>query len=93
MPTTKIRTNVYLDKNLKDQAKEFFKSYGLSLSDGLNFLLKKTLDRKELDLEMKIEPILPGEADYDIAKNAYDNYLKNPEDYVDFDEWKKSLNV
>jgi len=93
MAATKIRTNVYLDKNLKDQAKEFFKSYGLSLSDGLNFLLKKTLDRKELDLEMKIEPILPGEADYDIAKNAYDNYLKNPEDYIDFDEWKKSLNV
>lgn len=42
---------------------------------------------------MKIEPILPGEADYDIAKNAYDNYLKNPEDYVDFDEWKKNLNM
>jgi len=46
MTFEKIRTNVYLDKNFKDQAKEFFKSYGLSLSDGLNLLLKKTLDKK-----------------------------------------------
>jgi len=51
----------------------------------------KNIDKKELKLKVKIEPILPGEADYDIAKNAYDNYLKNPEDYVDFDEWKNSL--
>jgi len=42
---------------------------------------------------MKIEPILPGEPDFDIASNAYNNYLKNSEDYVDFNEWKKSLNV
>jgi len=93
MTFEKIRTNVYLDKNLKDQAKEFFKSYGLSLSDGLNFLLKKTLDKKDLDLDMKIEPILPGDTDYEIAKNAYENYKKHPEDYLDFDEWKKNLNV
>jgi len=93
MTFEKVRTNVYLDKNLKDQAKEFFKSYGLSLSDGLNFLLKKTLEKKELDLDMQIEPILPGDSDYEIAKNAFENYKKHPEEYVDFDEWKKSLNV
>jgi len=93
MATTKVRTNIYLDKDLKEQAKEFFKSYGLSLSDGLNFLLKKTLEKKELDLDMEIEPILPEDPDYKIAKNAYENYKKYPEDYVDFDEWKKSLNV
>jgi len=86
MTFEKIRTNVYLDKNLKDQAKEFFKSYGLSLSDGLNFLLKKTLDKKDLDFDMKIEPILSEDPDYEIAKNAYENYKKHPEDYIDFDE-------
>ena len=93
MTFDKVRTNVYLDKNLKDQAKEFFKSYGLSLSDGLNFLLKKTLEKKELDLDMEIEPVLPGDPDYEIAKNAYESYKKHPEEYVDFDEWKKNLNV
>jgi antitoxin component of RelBE/YafQ-DinJ toxin-antitoxin module len=65
MTFDKVRTNVYLDKSLKDQAKEFFKSYGLSLSDGLNFLLKKTLEKKELDLDMEIEPVLPGDPDYE----------------------------
>ncbi len=86
MTFDKVRTNVYLDKNLKDQAKEFFKQYGLSLSDGLNFLLKKTLEKKELDLNMQIEPLLPGDPDYEIAKNAYKNYKKHPENYVTFDE-------
>ena len=86
MTINKVRTNVYLDKNLKNQAKEFFKSYGLSLSDGLNFLLKKTLEKKELDFNMKIEPILPNDPDYKIAKNAYKNYKEHPEDYVGFNE-------
>ena len=86
MTFDKVRTNVYLDRNLKDQAKEFFKQYGLSLSDGLNFLLKKTLEKKELNLDMEIEPILPGDPDYEIAKNAYENYKKHPENYVRFDE-------
>jgi len=86
MTFDKVRTNVYLDKNLKDQAKEFFKQYGLSLSDGLNFLLKKTLEKKELDLNMQIEPVLPEDTDYEIAKNAYKNYKKHPENYVTFDE-------
>lgn len=30
---TKIRTNVYLDAEIKKQAKEVFKKYGVSLSD------------------------------------------------------------
>jgi len=86
MTFDKVRTNVYLDKSLKEEAKQFFKQYGLSLSDGLNFLLKKTLEKKELDFDMQIEPILPGDPDYEIAKNAYENYKKHPENYVTFDE-------
>jgi len=87
----KAKTSVYLDKDLKEKAKELFKIYGMSLSEGINYLLKKTVEKEELDIE--IEPILPGDPDYEIAKNAYENYLKHPEDYVDFDEWKKNLNV
>ena len=37
----KVRSNVYLDVSLKQSAKEIFKGYGLSFSDGLNLLLKK----------------------------------------------------
>ena len=36
----------------------------------------------------KIKPILPNDPDYKIAKNAYDNYKKHPEDYVGFDDIK-----
>ena len=86
MTFEKIRTNVYLDKNLKDQAKEFFKSYGLSLSDGLNFLLKKTLDKKDLDLDMQIESVLPGDSDYEVLQKARKHFKKHPENYVTLDE-------
>jgi len=86
MTVDKVRTNVYLDKSLKEEAKHFFKQYGLSLSDGLNFLLRKTLEKKEFDLDMQIESILPGDPDYEIAKSAYENYKKHPENYVTFDE-------
>jgi antitoxin component of RelBE/YafQ-DinJ toxin-antitoxin module len=36
MTADKIRTNVYLDKQLKEEAKKLFKEYGMSFSDGLN---------------------------------------------------------
>ena len=48
MTFERVKSSVYLDKNLKEEAKEFFKQYGLSLSDGLNFLLKKHLKKKNL---------------------------------------------
>ena len=86
MTFEKVRTNVYLDKKLKDQAKEFFKSYGLSLSDGLNFLLKKTLEKRKLDLGMEIEPILPGDPDYEVLQKAREHFKKHPEEYVTLDE-------
>jgi len=83
---TKIRSNVYLDSELKEQAKKLFKSYGLSLSDGINFLLKKTLNEKELDFPVTIEPILPNDSDYEKSKNLYGDYKKNPNNYVSFDK-------
>ncbi len=86
MTFNKVRSNVYLDKELKEQAKLLFKQYGLSLSDGLNFLLKKTLEKKELDLGVSIEPVLPGDADYEILQRAKEHYKKHPEDYVTMDE-------
>ena len=86
MTFDKVRTNVYLDKTLKDQAKEFFKQYGLSLSDGLNFLLKKTLDKRELELDMRIEPVLPRDPDYELLQKARKHFQEHPEDYVTLDE-------
>ena len=48
---TKVRTNVYLDRELKEKAKELFKEYGLSLSDALNIFLAQVVRRNGLPLE------------------------------------------
>ena len=48
---TKVRTNVYLDSELKEKAKELFREYGLSLSDALNIFLAHVVRRKGLPLD------------------------------------------
>jgi addiction module RelB/DinJ family antitoxin len=88
MATTKIRSNVYLDKELKEKAKEIFKEYGLSLSDGINMLLNKVVKNKELIVpkELDIEPVYENDPDYEIIKKAREHRKKHPEDYVDFND-------
>lgn len=54
MTATKVRTNVYLDADIKDQAKEVFKRYGVSLSDAINIFLTQSVMEKGLPFEMKI---------------------------------------
>ena len=48
---TKVRTNVYLDRELKEKASKLFREYGLSLSDAFNLFLAKVVKDKELLLE------------------------------------------
>jgi len=59
MTSSKIRTNVYLDSELKEQAKKLFKEYGMSFSDGINILLRKVVKEREFPIpnELDIEPI------------------------------------
>ena len=68
----KVRSNVYLDVDLKSSAKEIFKSYGLSFSDGLNLLLKQATDRKSpiLISDLDIEPVYPNDPDYKLMQEA-----------------------
>ncbi len=49
--SAKVRTNVYLDRELKEKAKKVFKAYGLSLSDAFNLFLAKVVKKNELPLE------------------------------------------
>ncbi|WP_457601414.1 type II toxin-antitoxin system RelB/DinJ family antitoxin [Hydrogenivirga sp.] len=48
---TKVRTNVYLDKELKEKGRSLFREYGLSLSDAFNLFLAKVVKEKELPLD------------------------------------------
>ena len=52
--TAKVRTNVYLDSDMKTQAKEIFKHYGVSLSDAINMFLTQSVMERGLPFEMKI---------------------------------------
>lgn len=72
MTNEKTRSNVYLDTKLKLMAKELFKSYGLSLSDGINFLLKQATDKKNLILsnDLDIEVVSPDDPDYELMKES-----------------------
>ena len=72
MATTKIRSNLYLDKELKEKAKEIFKEYGLSLSDGINMLLSRVVKNRELIVpkELDIEPIDKDDPDYKLVEKT-----------------------
>ncbi len=54
MVVEKSRTNIYLDTNLKKQAKEIYKHYGLSLSEAVNIFLAQTVFNRGLPFEVKI---------------------------------------
>ena len=90
MATTKVRSNVYLDKQLKEEVRSIFKEYGLSLSDGINMLLGRVVKNKEqiFPKELNIEPIYKDDPDYEIIKNAKKHYKEHSEDYVDFNDIK-----
>ena len=72
MTADKIRSNVYLDKHLKEEARRIFKEYGMSFSDGLNLLLRQVVTKKEIFIpkELEIEPIQPEDPDYEIVKKT-----------------------
>ncbi|MGH2306361.1 MULTISPECIES: hypothetical protein [Aliarcobacter] len=71
--TQKVRSNVYLDTELKELAREMFKNYGLSLSDGINFLLKQATEKKTPILDLNIEQINPNDSDYKLIEKARSN--------------------
>lgn len=85
MTTQKIRSNVYLDEELKSITKDIFKSYGLSFSDGINFLLKQVSDRKTLILnkDLDIEVVSPNDPDYALMEAT------KGEETISLDEFMK----
>lgn len=50
----KVRTNVYLDVNMKKRAQEIFKTYGIGLSDAFNMFLTQAVLERGIPFEMKI---------------------------------------
>ncbi len=50
----KIRTNVYLDAEMKKKAQEIFKQYGMGLSDAFNIFLAQAVMEKGIPFSIKI---------------------------------------
>jgi antitoxin component of RelBE/YafQ-DinJ toxin-antitoxin module len=67
-----VAQKIYLDEELKSVTKEIFKSYGLSFSDGLNFLLKQVMDKKTpiLSDNLQIETIPHNDPDYALMQST-----------------------
>ena len=70
----KSRTNVYLDIHLKEQAKEIYKQYGLSLSQAVNIFLAQSVFNRGLPFDVKIPNEETLEAMRDVATgNNYED--------------------
>ena len=52
--TAKVRTNVYLDAEMKKKAQEIFKVYGMGLSDAFNMFLSQSVLERGIPFEVKI---------------------------------------
>ena len=65
----KVRTNVYLDAEIKAKAQEIFKQYGMGLSEALNIFLTQSVLEKGLPFEVKT----PNEETLQAIKDARTN--------------------
>ena len=79
MVVEKVRTNVYLDRNLKEQAKEIYKHYGLSLSEAVNMFLAQSIFNRGIPFEVKIpnDMTLQTMTDIETGENYEDINLED----------------
>jgi len=82
MSTMKVRTNLYLNSELKEQAQKKLDEYGMNLSSFVNVMLAKFL-QKDVDM------LLPPETE--AVFRDFEGNRKTFEEPITFDEFKKSL--
>jgi len=79
---TKIKTDLYLDEEITNKAKEIFKKYGVSLSDAINMFLTQSVREKGLPFEMKIpneetqKAIKEAKLGVDIEETDYHTHIE-----------------
>ena len=65
----KVRTNVYLDANMKQKAQEIFKTYGMGLSDAFNIFLSQAVIERGIPFQIKIPNDTTLQAMKDVENN------------------------
>jgi len=75
----KSRTNIYLDVNIKNQAKEIFNQYGLSLSQAVNIFLTQSVLNRGIPFNIKIpnDETLQAMRDVETGENYEDITLED----------------
>ena len=75
----KSRTNIYLDVNIKNQAKEIFNQYGLSLSQAVNIFLTQSVLNRGIPFNVKIpnDETLQAMKDVETGENYEDITLED----------------
>jgi len=75
----KSRTNIYLDVNIKNQAKEIFNQYGLSLSQAVNIFLTQSVLNRGIPFNVKIpnDETLQAMKDVESGENYEDVTLED----------------
>ncbi|CAA6821162.1 MAG: DNA-damage-inducible protein J [uncultured Sulfurovum sp.] len=75
----KSRTNIYVDVNMKNQAKEIFNQYGLSLSQAVNIFLTQSVLNRGLPFDVKIpnDETLQAMKDVETGENYEDVTLED----------------
>ena len=65
----KVRTSVYLDKELKNEAKKLFEKFHINLSDAINLFLSQSVLEQGLPFRSKI----PNDKTVEAMQNIRDN--------------------
>ena len=75
----KSRTNIYVDVNIKEQAKDIFNQYGLSLSQAVNIFLTQSVLNRGLPFDVKIpnDETLQAMKDVETGENYEDVTLED----------------
>jgi len=50
----RVKTDVYLNSEIKEKAKEIFKQYGMDLSDAFNAFLSKSVMEKHIPFDLEV---------------------------------------
>ena len=66
LTTEKVRTNVYLNKHIKENAQNILKKYGLNLSEAINLFLSIIVETKTIPFEFRIPNRTTMEAIQDV---------------------------
>lgn len=81
----KSRTNVYLNKVKKEQAKAIFKEYGMGLSDAINLFLTQAVAFRGIPFEIRlpntetIQVIEKANAGIDMVETTFEAHVKEVE--------------